>query len=84
MMEQDDDKERLLQATRALLAQGDAKFSITALCAEAGLDRAVFRTHFTGKAALLAAAVASPEIKTPEKESEPKADTTTFEPGIGC
>ncbi len=83
-MEQDTDTEagrgRLLDAARALLARGDAKFSITTLCAEAGLDRAVFRTHFTGKAALLAAAVASSEI--PAKEPEPKADTTTFEPGV--
>jgi hypothetical protein len=79
-MEKDADKGRLLDAARALLARGDAKFSITALCAEAGLERAVFRAHFTGKAALLAAAVATPEI--PEKEPEPKADTTTFEPGV--
>ena len=82
MMEQDDDKERLLQAARSLLARGDAKFSITTLCTEAGLDRAAFRAHFTGKAALLAAAIASSESKTPEKEMEPKADTTTFEPGV--
>ncbi|MDB5733621.1 MAG: hypothetical protein JWP16_1494 [Alphaproteobacteria bacterium] len=80
-MEQDADKGRLLDAARTLLARGDAKFSITTLCAEAGLDRAAFRAHFSGKAALLAAAIASPEI-SPEKEPEPKADTTTFEPGV--
>ncbi len=64
----------MLDAARAFLARGDAKFSVTALCAEAGVDRAAFRDHFTGKAALLAAAVASPE-----KESESEA---ALEPGV--
>jgi AcrR family transcriptional regulator len=80
MMAQDEDRTRLLDAARALLGRGDAKFSITALCAEAGLDRAAFRTHFTGKAALLSAAMA--ENRTPEKEPEPKAEAKPFEPGV--
>ncbi len=80
-MEQDENKGRLLDAARTLLAQGDAKFSITSLCAEAGVDRAVFRAHFAGKAALLAAAVA-PQTESPAKEPEPKADMPTSEPGV--
>ena len=72
MMEQDQDKSRLLDAARALLARGEAKFSITALCAEAGVERAAFKTHFTGKAALMTALVAP--------EPEPKAENP--EPGV--
>ena len=72
MMEQDQDKTRLLDAARAMLARGEAKFSITALCTEAGVERAAFKTHFTGKAALMAALVAP--------EAEPKAESP--EPGV--
>ena len=54
-MDDPDDKAKLLTAARALLARGEAKFSIAMLCAEAGVPRAEFRTHFTGKAALLTA-----------------------------
>lgn len=59
-MEQDhpDDKAKLLAGARALLACGNTKFSIAMLCAEAGVQRAAFRDHFTGKAALLAALMA--------------------------
>lgn len=56
-----DDKAKLLAGARALLARGNTKFSIAMLCAEAGVERAAFRDHFTGKAALLAALMA-PEL----------------------
>lgn len=59
-----DDKAKLLAAARALLACGNTKFSIAMLCAEAGVERASFREHFTGKAALLAA------LMTPEPPSQ--------------
>ncbi len=61
-----DDKAKLLAATRALLACGNTKFSIAMLCAEAGVERAAFRDHFTGKAALLAALMATPSSSAPE------------------
>jgi TPR repeat protein len=48
-------KEKLLDAARALVLEGDGKFSISALCAKAGVERAAFRMHFTGKTALMAA-----------------------------
>jgi TPR repeat protein len=48
-----DDKTRLLETARSLIAQGHAKFSIAALCEEAGVDRDVFRTHFSGRAELM-------------------------------
>jgi len=60
-MDDPDDKAKLLTAARALLARGEAKFSIAMLCAEAGVPRAEFRTHFTGKAALLTALMV-PEV----------------------
>ena len=45
----------LLETARAMVLRGDNKFSIASLCAEAGVDRAHFRVHFTGKTALMAA-----------------------------
>jgi len=44
---------RLIAAGRVLLAQGDAGFSLTRLCAEAGVTLADFRASFSGKAELL-------------------------------
>ena len=63
-----DDKAKLLAGARALLACGNTKFSIAMLCAEAGVERAAFRDHFAGKAALLAALMA-PE---PQSQSAPE------------
>jgi len=58
--DQDDDRAKLLACARTILARGDSKFSIAMLCAEAGVTRDLFRAHFGGKAALLAA------LMTPE------------------
>jgi TPR repeat protein len=55
---------RLLDAARALMLRGEEKFSVAAVCAEAGVDRAEFRNHFSGRAALVAAlAHQAPEPK---------------------
>ncbi len=51
----DDNRARMLEAARALVLRGDGKFSVGALCAEAGIERAAFRMHFPGKTALMAA-----------------------------
>ena len=51
----DQTRARLLDIARAMVLRGDSKFSVTSLCAEAGIERAVFRAHFTGKTALMAA-----------------------------
>ena len=60
----DQGRARLLEAARALMLRGEEKFSVAAVCAEAGLDRAEFRTHFSGRAALVEAlAFQSPEPK---------------------
>src|SRR5665213_1236399 len=48
-------RELLLETARELVLRGDNKFSIAALCAAAGVERASFRAHFTGKTALMAA-----------------------------
>ena len=75
-MGQDEDKRKLMDAARTLLARGEDKFSITGLCAEAGVDREAFRDHFTGKAALLAALETQPA-------AEPQEDSKAVqEPGI--
>ncbi len=49
----DDAAARLIAAGRTLLAQGDAAFSLTRLCSEAGVTLADFRASFSGKADLL-------------------------------
>ena len=55
LQSQDDTRERLLGAARALVLRGDNKFSVSAVCAEAGVDRMAFRTCFAGRTALMAA-----------------------------
>jgi TPR repeat protein len=68
-----DDRTRLLEAAGALMARGHTKFSIAALCVEAGCDRALFRRHFSSRAELMgaldAAAVAA-HTAAPGKEPE--------------
>jgi AcrR family transcriptional regulator len=80
-MGQDQDKLQMLAAARALLARGGDKFSITAVCAEAGVERAAFKQNFSGKAALMAALVQpEPELQLSElPQEEPKA---AQEPGV--
>jgi TPR repeat protein len=64
-------RELLLETARGLVLGGDNKFSIAALCVAAGVDRASFRVHFTGKTALMAAlmqdrpAIAAPAEPAP-------------------
>ncbi|HEY0266107.1 MAG TPA: TetR family transcriptional regulator [Rhizomicrobium sp.] len=60
-----DDRTRLLEAARALVLRGDAKFSVAAVCAEAGVERVTFRAHFPGKTALMAALM---------QQDEPQSD----------
>src|SRR4051812_5054313 len=61
----DEIRARLLDTARAMVLRGDSKFSIGALCAEAGVDRAIFRMHFTGKTAVIAALVPSQVASAP-------------------
>src|ERR1700761_2706232 len=63
-------RERLLDAARALVLDGDGKFSISALCARAGVERAAFRMHFTGKTALMAAVMQKESGAEPEVAPE--------------
>jgi TPR repeat protein len=50
-----DDRTRILEAARILVAQGHTKFSISAVCAQAGVARPLFRTCFSGRSELMAA-----------------------------
>lgn len=63
-----DDRTRLLEAARALVLRGDGKFSVAALCAEAGVARTAFRENFAGKTALMAALM---------QQDAPKPDLAT-------
>jgi len=56
---------RLLAAAKALVLKGDNSFSVSALCAEAGVDRDAFHAHFSGKTALMAALMQT--LGTPER-----------------
>ena len=78
-MGQDEDRLKLLAAARTLLARGGDKFSITAVCTEAGVERAAFKTHFNGKAALMAALVQPEPLVSESSQEEPKA---AQEPGV--
>jgi TPR repeat protein len=60
----DQGRARLLDAARALMLRGEEKFSVAAVCAEAGVDRMEFRKHFSGRTALVEAlAYQAPEPK---------------------
>ena len=77
----DDTRSRLIETARAMVLRGDNKFSIATLCNEAGVGRARFRAHFSGKTALMAAvmqeqaaqAVTVAEIPAVQPVPEPQA-----------
>ena len=64
---------RLVAAGRALLAQGDARFSLTKLCSEAGVTLDDFRASFVSKAELLQQLVEPAPAETAQPEP-PQAD----------
>jgi AcrR family transcriptional regulator len=65
----DEDRVRLIEAARALVARGQVKFTISAVCAEADVARSAFHELFGGKAALLQAL----DAPRPEAECETQA-----------
>src|SRR3954469_14753684 len=87
-LKETDERSRLLEAARGLVLRGEPKFSISALCAEAGLTRTAFRAHFTGKTQLMAALMAEAQspvskpvpaaaaIQAPEPEPDRPVDST--------
>jgi TPR repeat protein len=86
LQSRDDTRERLLEAARMLVLHGDNKFSVSAVCAEAGVDRMTFRTHFPGRTALMAAlmqdAPASKEDIAAAIEAAPVAPPEMPEPVV--
>jgi AcrR family transcriptional regulator len=62
---------RLIAAGRALLAQGDARFSLTRLCAEAGVTLDDFRASFASKAELLQQLMTADAEKLESPQAEP-------------
>lgn len=83
----DDARNRLIATARDMVLRGDSKFSVAALCSEAGVERDRFRAHFSGKTALMAAVMQDrvahpvpaaqpiPEPDTPKAEQEPSVST---------
>jgi len=77
-----DSRSRLLETAKAMVLRGDDAFSVASVCTEAGVELTVFRTHFSGKTALMAAlmqAPATPETQTPVPEPVSKA---ALEPAV--
>ena len=58
-----------------MVLRGDNKFSIAALCAEAGVERAAFRAHFSGKTALMAALMQATDPQPVPTPAAPAAAT---------
>jgi localization factor PodJL len=57
-----------------MVLRGDSKFSVTSLCAEAGVERIQFRIYFSGKTALMAALMARPaSAADPVAQLQPEA-----------
>ena len=79
---QDASRGLLLETARAMVLRGDNKFSIAALCAEAGVERAAFRAHFAGKTALMAALMHdhATAASVPVEPTTPVADTAAPAP----
>ncbi|HVW72691.1 MAG TPA: hypothetical protein VHC39_03550 [Rhizomicrobium sp.] len=79
----DDTRTRLLNAARAMVLGGDNKFSISTVCREAGIARAQFRDHFSGKTALMAALMqeqaAQPVSEAPLAAAQPAPETPKLE-----
>jgi len=89
----DDARNRLIETARAMVLRGDNKFSIGALCSEAGIDRLQFRAHFSSKTALMAAmmvgqppqpvvAVQLAPVAAVQPVSEPQIPKTEQEPSV--
>ncbi|HVZ27747.1 MAG TPA: hypothetical protein VG798_03745, partial [Rhizomicrobium sp.] len=67
----EDASARLIAAGRALLAQGDARFSLTRLCSEAGMTLDDFRASFASKAELLQQLMAQDAQKDEAPQPQP-------------
>jgi len=69
-----DAKSALLAAARSLLAQDGGKFTVRAVCAEAGLDRAEFNNHFANRDELMSALGTTAETSPAESAAPPPTD----------
>lgn len=87
----DDTRTRLLDTARAMVLRGDGKFSISTVCKEAGIERAQFRNHFSGKTALMAALMQEqaaqpvsvaeiPAVQPAPEPQAPKAEPLAIQP----
>ncbi len=74
---------RLIAAGRALLGQGDASFSLSRLCAEAGVTLADFRESFASKAALMQQLVEPQKVEAPQADPWLERRLRVFERALG-
>jgi len=68
-----DERSRLLAAARAMVREGERKFSITRLCSQAGLPRTAFAEHFSSRAELMAALMADTPLAAEATPAEDDA-----------
>ncbi len=71
---------RLLETARAMVLRGHSEFSLASLCAEAGVEREVFRAHFGGKTALMAALMQAQPVPV---STQPMAQRVAATPQAG-
>src|SRR3954470_15802249 len=75
-----DAKSRLLEAARAFVLKGEQKFSISQLCAAAGVPRETFREHFSGKTHLIAALMADSQVPASPEDVSRSLPAATLTP----
>ncbi|HET7084774.1 MAG TPA: hypothetical protein VFI23_08395 [Rhizomicrobium sp.] len=73
---------RLLETARSLVLRGDSAFSVNSVCAQAGVDREVFREHFSGKTALMAAVMQDQKMAPSGMAPESAKTQVVAEPAI--
>jgi TPR repeat protein/AcrR family transcriptional regulator len=74
-----DERSRLLAAARAMVREGEQKFSIARLCSQAGLPRDAFAEHFSSRTELMAAAMADTPLAADAMATGISAEDTAGE-----
>ena len=65
---------QLLETARAMVLRGDKDFSVASVCGEAGVEPEIFREHFSGRTALMAAVMQSQSGAKPAAVAETESD----------
>src|SRR3569833_234567 len=77
-----DERSRLLAAARAMVLNGEKKFSISRLCGQAGLARASFAEYFSSRAELMAELMAEAADGAPAETPAEMAGEDSVEESV--